>query len=155
MNPLFEQAIQSINQKKQLFQEVETICEKMLVMEVEDLIASVEKRAVLLEQIAQQDAELKVLCTQENAIKEMLNNTRLPNTEEEEQLYQSSMKVKAIASRILEGEKTIEEYMQYKTNELKNKIEQLNGSSQSTAKRYHQVIAGGIVSDSKNFSRNF
>lgn len=155
MNSLFEQAIQYVNQKRELFQELETISEKMLLMEVEELIESVETRGDLLNQIAQQDAELKTLCVQNDAIRQMLNNTRLPQTEQEEELYNSSMQVKAAASRIMESEKTIEEYMQYKRNELKTKIEQLNTSSQSTAKYYHKVIAGGITENSKNFSRNF
>ncbi len=155
MNALFEQAIQHQTEKKQLFAEVEAISEQMLLMEVDELIESVSKRGNLLERVSQQDEMLKALCRQDAAIKEMLNNSRLPQSPEEQQLYQLTMEVKAIANRLMQGEKTIAEYMQYKRSELRDKIEKLNASSQSTAKRYHQVIAAGIGADSKNFSRNF
>lgn len=150
-----QELLTRLQQKREWFLQIEEIVDNMLLMDVEELEAAVKQRGNLLEQIAQQDEVIREICQHDTQAREMLNHTRLPNDEEERQLYDASLNVKAVANQIIQAEPEVERYMKKKQQELLDKIQNLNISGQASARRYRQIISASLGGEPKNFSRNF
>lgn len=154
MNETEEKILELLTQKKQIFLNIEEISEKMLLMDVDELIDAVEKRQMLLEQIQKIDQEIRGYCDRQPEIRPFLNHTQLAQTEKQKIFYNISLEIKATANRIMQGEKEIEKYMLVKKQQVKEKIEELNQTGQVVAKRYRQVLSGSMRQN-KNFLRKF
>lgn len=150
------EAMHTLQQKKQMFLLLEQQSEKMLVMQADQLEKAVENRQNLLEQIEELDQRLRALCKDWHELAGLLNHECLPSTSNEQEIYQLDSEIKAIANRILRGEQAIQQHIYAEQNRIKEKIEKMNKSGYTVAKKYQQSIVTsnvGYYEDKK--SRNF
>ena len=61
----------------------------------------------------------------------------------EKYIFEASMKVKAIANRVANGELIIKEHIEAERDGLREKIEEMNASSQSVAGSYMRSVKTG------------
>lgn len=152
----FNEVMELLQQKKQAFSLLEQQSEAMLGMEVQELEQAIENRQSLLNQIQKIDDTLKKIGLQWQELPTILNRQRLPENPQEQNIYQLDGEIKAIANRVMQGEKGIAEYICTQKKRIKEKIEKLNKSGYTVAKKYHQsVMTGGTMQYQKKKSRNF
>lgn len=155
MKEVWKEILNRLEQKNGYLMEIEQISEKMLQMEVEELEQAMEKRAELLQKVAEEDGCLREMCAVDQRVRDLLNHKELPQNKEEQQLYDGSLKVKATANRIYQGEATLKQYMESKKSQILDKIQQLNKRGGGAIRGYSQVLSTGNQNESKNFSKNF
>lgn len=155
MKEVWKEILDRLEEKNRYLMEIEKISEKMLQMEVEELEQAMEKRAELLEKVGKEDVCLREMCATDQRARDLLNHNQLPQTEDEQKLYDGSLKVKATANRIYQGEATLKQYMEHKKSQILDKIQELNKRGAGAIRGYSQVLSTGSKTESKNFSKNF
>lgn len=152
----FNEAMQTLQQKKQVFMLLEQQSEQMLTIPANQLEKAVENRQKLLEQIQALDEGLRALCKDWRELAALLNHECLPSTSNQQAIYQLDSEIKAIANRILRGEKAIQQHICAEQNRIREKIENINKSGYTVAKKYQQsVMTGNVGHYGSKKSRDF
>ncbi len=152
---MHKQILGLLQQKADILLEIEQVTGAMLLEHGEMLIGLAQKRQNLFAQLRQPDAELRELCAQDENVQQILNHARLPETVQEQQLYDASQQVCAVANRLMEEQPNLHKYLENERETLRTKLQKLNAGSQSVAGHYRKVIMTGLQEQPKKFSKNF
>ncbi len=131
-----------IEKKLELFENLELISESMTLLEVDELLVCIEKRGVLIEEIELVDNKLKDACLSDENLKASLNHTSSRDSFDAQlkNIYDISLKIKAIANRMLQNDENIRQHMAFEKERITTHIEKLNGSSTAAAGKYNKSI---------------
>lgn len=143
---LFQQLVDLLLKKKELFLELEETTSDMSVVPFESLVDRMEQRGQLLEEIGRIDGEIKEICQGDDEARAALNHTcdREGLTPELEQLYDLSLGIKAVVNRVMKYEEQITMHLEFEKKRIEEKMEALNVSGSAVANRYHQSVQTGI-----------
>ena len=134
-----------VDEKRELFLRIEQVSERMREASADELAELFAERGELLEQVQALDENIKELAKGDESILAALANKSEPETLEGDQkkIFEASMKVKAIANRVANGELIIKEHIEAERDGLREKIEEMNVSSQSVAGSYMRSVKTG------------
>ena len=134
-----------VDEKRELFLRIEQVSERMREASADELAELFAERGELLEQVQALDENIKELAKGDESILAALANKSEPETLEGDlkKIFEASMKVKAIANRVANGELIIKEHIEAERDGLREKIEEMNASSQSVAGSYMRSVKTG------------
>lgn len=133
-------------QKKQLFLELESVTADMSLYQVEELAECMEKRSRLLQQVEQADDELRLICSADEQLRQVLNNqcSREELSPTLAALYDASLSIKAVVNRMMKNDDAIKEHLEYEKQRITQKIEELNQSGAVVADKYYRSVQTAI-----------
>ena len=138
----YAQTFHFLTRKKNLFLQIEEITDNMCLLQVEELLVSVEARQIRLEEITQLDITLKEYCQEDPLLKSVLNHdcTTKGLSDELCTLYDIALSIKACVNRIMQNDENVRLHLAFEKDRILSNIEQLNTSSTVVADRYHRSI---------------
>ena len=133
--------LQLLEEKKELFLEMEQVSEKMLLMDADELAQACSQRQKILDQVQEIDRVLKGMCQEDEEARLVMNHEVQPEAEDKalKALYEMSFAVKAVVNRIVREEEARRNHMEQQRDAIKYKIEELNQSGTSVARQYLQT----------------
>lgn len=133
--------LQLLEEKKELFLEMEQVSEKMLLMDADELTQACSQRQKILDQVQEIDRVLKGMCQEDEEARLVMNHEVQPEAEDKalKALYEMSFAVKAVVNRIVREEEARRNHMEQQRDAIKYKIEELNQSGSSVARQYLQT----------------
>ena len=133
--------LQLLEEKKELFLEMEQVSEKMLLMDADELTQACSQRQKILDQVQEIDRVLKGMCQEDEEARLVMNHEVQPEAEDKalKALYEMSFAVKAVVNRIVREEEARRNHMEQQIDAIKHKIEELNQSGSSVARQYLQT----------------
>lgn len=133
--------LQLLEEKKDLFLEMEQVSEKMLSMNADELGEACSQRQKILDQVQEIDRVLKNICREDEDARRAMNHEVQPQDQEDDlkALYEMSFSVKAVVNRIVREEEARRNHIEQERDVIKHKIEELNQSGTSVAKQYLQT----------------
>lgn len=133
--------LQLLEEKKELFLEMEQVSEKMLLMDADELAQACSQRQKILDQVQEIDRVLKGMCQEDEEARLVMNHEVQPEAEDKalKALYEMSFAVKAVVNRIVREEEARRNHMEQQRDAIKYKIEELNQSGSSVARQYLQT----------------
>lgn len=133
--------LQLLEEKKELFLEMEQVSEKMLLMDADELTQACSQRQKILDQVQEIDRVLKGVCQEDEEARLVMNHEVQPEAEDKalKALYEMSFAVKAVVNRIVREEEARRNHMEQQRDAIKYKIEELNQSGSSVARQYLQT----------------
>ena len=141
-----QEIILLLQKKKELLLEVEEISASMKIAPAEELMALFTDRGRLLEKAQDVETNIRALTNGNEQMRSALNNSCEPRTLDSELLrvYEESLRVKAVANRILREEEGIKDHITLERDGLLKKIQELNSSSGSVADSYRRCVQTGV-----------
>lgn len=133
--------LQLLEEKKELFLEMEQVSEKMLLMDADELTQACSQRQKILDQVQEIDRVLKGMCQEDEEARLVMNHEVQPEAEDKalKALYEMSFAVKAVVNRIVREEEARRNHIEQQRDAIKHKIEELNQSGSSVARQYLQT----------------
>lgn len=133
--------LQLLEEKKELFLEMEQVSEKMLLMDADELTQACSQRQKILDQVQEIDRVLKGMCQEDEEARLVMNHEVQPEAEDKalKALYEMSFAVKAVVNRIVREEEARRNHVEQQRDAIKYKIEELNQSGSSVARQYLQT----------------
>ena len=133
--------LQLLEEKKELFLEMEQVSEKMLLMDADELTQACSQRQKILDQVQEIDRVLKGMCQEDEEARLVMNHEVQPEAEDKalKALYEMSFAVNAVVNRVVRGEEARRNHMEQQRDAIKYKIEELNQSGSSVARQYLQT----------------
>lgn len=147
--------LQTLEEKKDLFAEMEQLSDQMLAMDADELGQAYEQRQKLMDQAAELDKAIRTMCEEDPQARDAVNHVSQPEDAQLRELYDVSRAIKAAASRILEGEEYRRKHVEVERDKAKKKIEELNKSGSSVAMHYLDSMQKATEVFPKRRIRNF
>jgi hypothetical protein len=141
-----EQILDLIEQKRVYFLHYEREMEELPLLPVGEMDACVQRGAVILKKIQELDARLSPLILQNGALAISAVNhecDRSQLTPELGKLFDASMSVKGVASRILKNDDMIRQRIAFEREQALDRIKEINNSSASVAGKYQRYAQTG------------
>ena len=141
----YTESLQLLNRKKNLFLQLEEITGNMTLLEVNELITSMEQRGVLLKEVEDLDATLHAFCVNDPLLRGAINHTCTKDNLSQDlcTIYDISLTVKSIVNRITLNDDNIRIHLSYEKERILSHISKLNTSGTSVASRYHKSAQTG------------
>ena len=134
-------------EKRERMLECEQATENLCACPAEELEGQVAKRQRALDRIASLDLEIRALAVGDGAARAALNHTcgrgELPD--ELAELYDASLAVKTVASRILRVEETVRLRLESERLRALEQLQKMNSSASVVAGRYHRSVQTGVT----------
>lgn len=138
-----------LREKKELLLEIEQVSNEMKNAPAEELMSLFTRRGELLERAKTLGERIDLLAEGDETLTAALKNSAEPGTLEGElfSVYDESLRIKAVANRILREEEGIKEHIQAEKDGLLEKLQGLNSSSSSVAGSYRRCVQTGMPAD--------
>ncbi|MCL1848382.1 MAG: hypothetical protein FWF83_01740 [Clostridiales bacterium] len=141
-----DQMLELLEGKKAYFLHYEKEMESMPLLPAEELDACVQRGAAIIKKIEELDGKLNLLLQQNgamaaSAVKHDCDRGQLP--QELGMLYDASLGVKAVASRILQNDGMIRERIALERDKAMESIKEINQRASSVAGRYQRTTQAG------------
>lgn len=151
MNSLSE-ILSLLGEKKSTLLEVEQVSDEMKNAPAEELLALFTKRGELLESAQKINERINALAEGDEPLMAALKNSCEPAALSAElaEIFDESLRAKAVANRILHEEEGIKEHIQSERDELLVKIENLNSGGASVAGSYRRSVKTGVIQNQFN-----
>ena len=132
--------------KQELFIAAEIITNDINEAPIEQITNLLEKRGEVLEQVNLIDNQIKAIVADDEVLRGVLNCTCEMSTLQGElkELFEESLRAKAIVNRIIKNEDTIRLRIENERDSLLTKIETINSSSNSIAESYKRSVKTGF-----------
>ena len=136
-----------LEQKRTFFQHYEKEMETLPLLPVDELESCVQRGAIIIEKIKELDSKLGTLIQQNgplarSAVDHECDRNQL--SQELGMLYDASMGVKAVASRIIKNDDMVRERIAYERDHAMEKLKEINKRSSSVAGRYQRSTQTGV-----------
>ena len=141
-----EQMLDLLEQKKSYFLHYEKEMESLPLLPVDELEDCIQRGEVIIKKIQELDGKLSQLAQQGGALaRSAINNEcdRGQLSPDLGRLYDASMGVKAVASRILKNDGMIRERIEYERDKAMESIKDINQRASSVAGRYQRTTQTG------------
>ena len=141
-----EQMLELLDQKRVYFLHYEREMESMPLLPVDELEDCMQRGAVIIKQIEALDGKLGQLLAQNGAMAQSAVNNdcdRGQLSPEMGKLYDASMSVKAVASRILMNDGMIRERITYERDKALEGLKEVSKQSSSVAGKYQRTTQTG------------
>ncbi len=125
---------------------LEAVTAEMLYQDsVEELENSMNRRQTLLNQLSAQDTQIREQCAGAEPLLRAINHqaNRGELSQELGQIYDASLAVKAVASRVSQADAAIVEHIELQRDALKTRIEEVNSGGYAVAKHYYKAAQTG------------
>ena len=141
-----EQMLELLGQKRMYFLHYEKEMEELAILPAEEMEACLERGATIIKRIEELDGRLNQLLQQEgpmalSAVNHECDRGQL--TPDLGKLYDASLNVKAVASRIIQNDDMIRQRIAYERDQALEKIKEINSRSDSVAGKYHRYTRSG------------
>lgn len=142
----YDLVIDLLNEKREIFLEVEKLTNLMLISPIEELSEILEERGEFLQKAVLIENEINNKVSSDECARSILSNSgdmsNLPC--DLEKLYESSMRIKAVINRINNLEVEVQERFESERDLILEKIESMNSSSNSVAGNYKRTVQMGF-----------
>ena len=138
--------LELLEQKRMYFLHYEKEMEELPLLPAEEMEACLERGAVIIKKVEELDGRLNQLIQQNgslawSAVSHDCDRSQL--TPELGKLYDASMGVKAVASRILKNDDMIRQRIAYEREQALDKIKEINSRADSVAGKYQRYTKTG------------
>ncbi len=130
-----------LNEKQQLFLRLEETTSNTVVEKSEKFIDSMKKRADLFDSLRELDKKITAEAINDRKLRDALNNITNKKDVDDSllEIFDLSLKIKAIANRLLKNESLLFEHLKAERNSILKEIEKLNKSGTAAANRYYNT----------------
>ncbi|MCL2166466.1 MAG: hypothetical protein FWH49_04165 [Clostridiales bacterium] len=142
-----EQMLELLEQKRLYFLHYEKEMEALPLLPAEELDPCVQRGAILIKKIEELDGRLKQLAQQNGSLARSAlyhDCDRGQLSADLGKLYDASMAVKAVASRILQNDATVRERIAYERDKALNSLREMSQHSSSVASKYRRSAQTGL-----------
>ena len=142
-----EQMLDLLEQKRVYFLHYEKEMDDLPLLPAEEMEPCVLRGAAIIKKIEELDSRLNQLLAQNGPLAISAANHECDRgqlTPELSKLYDASLSVKAIASRILKSDAMIRERIAIEKEKAMEKIIEINKQSSSVAGRYQRIASAGV-----------
>ena len=148
----FEEIRALLEEKKNVLSEIERVSDEMKYAKAEELIELFAQRGELLESAKAFGEKIDALAIGNEPLMAALKNSCEPAALSAElaEIFDESLRAKAVANRILHEEEGIKEHIQSERDELLVKIENLNSGGASVAGSYRRSVKTGVMQNQFN-----
>ena len=142
----FEEIRALLEEKKNVLSEIERVSDEMKYAKAEELIELFAQRGELLESAKAFGEKIDALAIGNEPLTAALKNSCEPTSLSAGlgEIYDVSLRIKAIANRVLREEEGVKEHIQLERDSLLQKIEDLNSGSASVAGSYLRSVQTGV-----------
>ncbi len=142
-----------LREKEELFSKVERITNDIFEAPVDQINSLLETRGKTLEQVILIEGKIKSVAAEDEYLKSVLDCTCDISglSGELKDLFEESLRIKAIVNRIIKNEDSIRLRIENEMNSLLERIETMNRSSKTVAESYKRSVETGI---SQGFGAN-
>lgn len=144
-----EQMLDLLEQKKVYFLHYEKEMEGLPLLAAEELEPCLQRGAKIIKKIEELDVRLKQLIQQGGSLVRTAVNhqcDRYQLNPELGKLYDASLSVKAVASRILQNDEMIRQRIALEREKALDNLKEINSRNHSVAGKYHRSMQTGAAS---------
>lgn len=139
---IYNDAYLLLEKKLQLFMEITQITDTMITLDADGLFDAVNQREQILAQIQAIDNNINNLSLENSLLLDSINNTCSKDSLSSilQDIYDISFKIKGLITKLVRNEESIRVYIENEKQEILDKIQNLNQSSNSVASKYSQGV---------------
>ncbi len=141
MKKTYIHVLDMLAEKRETFLQLEEITGSLALQGADEIISSMKKRADLFETMRGLDKKISSEAADDRKLRDALNNAcnRADVEENLEEIFDLSLKIKAIANRLIKNENLVLEHFDSEKKSILQEIEKLNRSGTAAANRYYNT----------------